>query len=438
MLVMKFGGTSVKDASAMESVINIVTSHASSETGTVVVLSATAGTTSQLLEMGLAASRGQEVEDLIREISHRHSAMLLSLAPDADIQVIASLCDQLRDYLHALSVLGECSDESLDTVASYGERLSTSILHESLQARGHGSTLIPATSLIATNSSFQQASVNRDTTTQQCRTELGLLLNSRSIIITQGFLGSTEDGRITTLGRGGSDYSAALIGRALSAREIQIWTDVSGVYSADPRIIQDAAPLETVSFDEMRTLALYGAKVLHPDTIVPAIEAAIPVRVLNTFAPSDIGTVITNESSTDADIHAITLVRPCLRVCCSGDAQFLLHLQSVLAQHILSYHATRSGVSLVVHVPTADARLAMEVALVGSQYSIEDVGLFVVTGPSAHRPHIVELISDKLSTYGDVIVTASLQPHCTMASVPLAACIDACNSVHGLIHPRHR
>lgn len=437
MLVMKFGGTSVQDAPAMESVINIVTSRAATETGTVVVLSATSGTTNSLLQMARAAARKSDVSEMLRELTDRHVSMLLALAPQASVECVTILCEQLHAYVRALAILGECSNESLDMVVSFGERLSTAILQAALQSHGVTSTLVPATSLIRTDDGFQQAIVDEVQTVQQCHDQLDPLLTPGSIVITQGFIGSTADGRVSTLGRGGSDYSAALIGSALGAKEIQIWTDVSGVYSADPRIILDARPLETISFDEMHTLALYGAKVLHPDTILPAIDASIPVRVLNTFEPNAAGTVITNASSTDADIHAVTLVRPCIRICCDGDEQSLLHLQSVVAKHLLSYHATRSGATFIVHIPTNEIRLAVEVALVGVKHTTDDVGLAVVTGPNVHKPAILELIAGELSSRESAVVTASLQPRCVMASVPLDVSFDACSSLHELIR-RHR
>ncbi len=321
MLVAKFGGTSVRDAGAMLGVMEILRSRIASHAQVVAVASATSGTTNTLL--ALAAHRDTDTETELRQ---RHHAIVDEAIGVTSIAhaAIDHLFDELATYLDALAILGECTDESRDTVVSFGERLSTTILHAICVHNGIDAVLVDARDLIRTDASYSSAAVDMDATRAQCAS---LRTHAAPLIITQGFIGATSDRRTTTLGRGGSDYTAAILGWACNASTIEIWTDVSGIYTCDPRVISDAAPIASLGFQHVRELALYGAKVIHPETIVPAVSASIPVRILNTFAPNEQGTtIVLNDATTDPQIAAVSILRDCHHV--QTSASVAAHLRS--------------------------------------------------------------------------------------------------------------
>lgn len=306
MIVAKFGGTSVRDAAAMLGVCNILRDRITLYGRVVAVASATSGTTNTLL--ALTQHRNRDLEVACRQRHHAIIDEAISATSEAHLAV-DTLFDELTRYLDALDVLGECTDESRDTVVAFGERLSTSILHAICVHHGINAELIDARRLVRTDHTYGNAVVDMPTTRDRC-----VMLRDRDtqLVITQGFVGATEDHRTTTLGRGGSDYTAAILGWACAATTIEIWTDVSGIYTCDPRVIPDAVPIPTLGFRQVRELALYGAKVIHPETILPAVSAGIPVRILNTFAPEESGTtIVSDEVPRDARITAVSILRGC-------------------------------------------------------------------------------------------------------------------------------
>ncbi len=309
MIVAKFGGTSVRDAAAMLGVCSILRDRITLHGRVVAVASATSGTTNTLL--ALTEHRNRDLEIACRQRHHAIIDEAISATSEAHIAVDA-LFNELARYLDALDVLGECTDESSDTVAAFGERLSTTILHAICVHHGINAELVDARQLIHTDDTYGNAVVDMPTTRDQCA-----LLRDRDtrLVITQGFVGATADHRTTTLGRGGSDYSAAILGWACDATTIEIWTDVSGIYTCDPRVIPDAVPIPTLGFRQVRELALYGAKVIHPETILPAVSAGIPVRILNTFSPEESGTtIVSDDVQSDARIAAVSILRGCSRL----------------------------------------------------------------------------------------------------------------------------
>ncbi|MBW7883460.1 MAG: aspartate kinase, partial [Caldilineaceae bacterium] len=209
------------------------------------------------------------------------------------------------------AVLGELTPRGLDVVSGLGERLAAPLLAAVLHAHGLRAEYVDATELIVTDQIFGGAAPIMELTEPRCQERLVPLLQSGIVPVVTGFIGATEDGTPTTLGRGGSDYSAAIIGAALEVDEIQIWTDVNGVMTADPRVVPNARSLRQLSYEEVAELAYYGAKVLHPKTVSPAIEKKIPVRVLNTFSPEHPGTLIVEKTKSDArgTVKAITAIR---------------------------------------------------------------------------------------------------------------------------------
>jgi aspartate kinase len=315
MIVMKFGGTSVEDARSMQTVIRIV--RREKDRHPVVVLSAISGATNLLLKAARTAQEGKldEAIQLLNDLLDRHVTLMENLINDRSIvqRLISSFkkrFEELRNLCHGIAILGELTDRSLDAIASVGEILSSLILAEAIRSEELPVKWVDARSFIITDSQFVSAVPQFDIIGARAKETLSPLLDSGTIAVTQGFIGSNANGVTTTLGRGGSDYSASIIGAALNAEEIQIWTDVDGVLTADPRIVARAQKLRIISFREAAELAYFGAKVLHPSTIFPAVKKNIPVIVLNSKRPENSGTrIISNPPKTSVPVKSIACKR---------------------------------------------------------------------------------------------------------------------------------
>lgn len=302
MKVMKFGGTSVADADAIRRVVAIVADERRGEAtaGPVLVVSALGGVTDRLLEVAARAKRGDAAQALalVDELYARHLETLAALAPGEHggpvPEAVDALFAQLRAIAGAVAVLHEASPRSLDAIAAIGELASSRIVTAALVAAGIPAAWADPRALVVTDEHFTAARPLADVIDVEVPAHLTPALRAGRVIVTGGFVGATERGITTTLGRGGSDYSAALIGAALGADEIQIWTDVDGMLTADPRVVDEPRLVPALSFAEAAELAYFGAKVLHPKTIQPAAAKNIPVRILNTFRPRASGTIITD------------------------------------------------------------------------------------------------------------------------------------------------
>ncbi len=300
MIVCKFGGTSVQDAEAMERVAKIVKDRL--RHNPVVVASAMGTTTTALLHCAEAAARGrkQEALDRLTKLREKHykeaQRLLTEKAQETVVETLSSHFKELSTLVKGLGILGELTPRSMDAVASFGERLSTLLLAEVLGGRGVPAHLMDARQLIITDENFSRAAPLFDLTDFAVRERLLPVIKSGKVPVVQGFIGSTRNGVTTTIGRGGSDYSAAIIGAALDAFDIQIWTDVDGIMTTDPRMVPEARRVRVISFDEAAELAYFGARVLHPATILPAVRKKIPVHVLNSYKPDQEGTLITDEA----------------------------------------------------------------------------------------------------------------------------------------------
>jgi aspartate kinase len=297
MIVMKFGGTSVEDAGAMRNVVDIVRRERGRPT--VVVLSAISGATNTLLSAASSAFEGKEDEALrlLNDLLERHVTVTENIIDDRSTlqQIIFSQrkrFEELKNLCHGIAILGELTNRSMDAIASVGELLSSQILSEAVAAAGLPVQLVDARTFMITDDKFASATPLFEQVDVKSKALITPLLAAGSVVVTQGFIGATTRGVTTTLGRGGSDYSASIIGAALDAEEIQIWTDVDGVLTADPRIAPLAQKLKVISFREASELAYFGAKVLHPNTILPAVRKNIPVVVLNSRRPESSGTRI--------------------------------------------------------------------------------------------------------------------------------------------------
>lgn len=287
MIVMKFGGSSVESREAIERVAGIV--HTRIAQQPVVVVSAMGKTTNKLLAIADAAVKGDR-ENALAQLDQLKSFHLReSTGVESEI---AGLFEELRELVRGLAVMGELTPRAIDTVGSYGERISSIIVAEIFRRCGMPAIHLDSRKFIVTDARHTHAAPLFDETNRR----LAALRDLEGVIVMGGFIGSTPDGVTTTLGRGGSDYTAAIVGAGVGADEIQIWTDVDGMLTADPRILPGGHRVKVCSFAEAAELAYFGAKVLHPATVIPAIEKNIPVRILNSRRPEVEGTLIVAEA----------------------------------------------------------------------------------------------------------------------------------------------
>src|SRR5688572_7317916 len=306
MVVQKFGGTSVADPSAIRRLIEIVRQARTRDgRGPAVVVSAMSGVTDALLGVAAAAgtARTDEALSRVEQLRDRHLTAAVDLVPGAEHAAlaahIADSFDQLAAVVRALGVLREVSPRTLDVVAAMGELLNSRLVTAALVEAGIPAEWVDARRAIVTNDDHTRAAPQMRETNAALRASVLSVIEAGRVPVLGGFVGATPEGHTTTLGRGGSDYSGALVGAGIDAKEIQIWTDVDGMLSADPRIIKSPRLVPRLSFAEAAELAYFGAKVLHPSTILPAVERNIPVRILNTMRPEGPGTLITAEPSLD-------------------------------------------------------------------------------------------------------------------------------------------
>jgi bifunctional aspartokinase / homoserine dehydrogenase 1 len=299
--VMKFGGTSVGDACCIRQVAEIII-NASRESEVVVVVSAMRGVTDKLIEAAKCAEAGERkrVEGIFGELRSRHeeAARILIRSEERRKSIAGTVQDIFEGghrLCHETTLRRELTAKACDAISSLGERLCAPLVAAALAERGAACEAIDATEVVVTDAYHGAAEPCMDATRERCRARLSALLERGAIPVVTGFIGATADGALTTLGRGGSDYSATIVGAALNADEVIIWTDVDGLLTADPRIVSDARIIAEISYPEASALAGFGAKVLHPKTIHALTRSGIPVWIRNTFAPERQGTKITPE-----------------------------------------------------------------------------------------------------------------------------------------------
>ena len=313
VVVMKFGGTSVENAAAIRRLIGIVQSRRGSRP--VLVVSALAKVTDQLLEAGNGAANGHLGAALaaVRDIYVRHEKIADSLvegsAYSALDRELRGEFRALESLLHDLEGSRRLDLRSQDQLLGFGECFSSRLVKEALRQAGVNAAHVDARACIVTDDRHGQAGPLWDVTNQQLQDTLGPLLESGRIPVLGGFIAATQDGVPTTLGRGGSDFSAAIVGAALCASRVEIWTDVDGVMTTDPKLCSEAHVIRKMSFDEAAELAQFGAKVLHPATLAPAMRENIPVYVLNSRRPEGEGTEISARAKTGNAVSAITARR---------------------------------------------------------------------------------------------------------------------------------
>ena len=299
MHILKFGGTSVGSVESIKQVIAIIEKHRQNGDEIAVVLSAMAGVTNQLIEIGRMAITGEtDYMELVRRIEDRHFNVIKALIPVKEqgkvVAHVRGIINELEDLLRGVSLIRELTLRTHDLITSFGERLSTTIIAECVRSAGITAQFLDARTIIKTDAQFGQADVNYTLTNELIKAHFDKVagLPGTPVQLITGFIGSTEKNETTTLGRGGSDYTASIIGAALNAQIIDIWTDVDGMMTADPRKVPNAFNIPTITYAEAMELSHFGAKVIYPPSLQPAFARNIPIRVLNTFNPLHEGTLV--------------------------------------------------------------------------------------------------------------------------------------------------
>jgi aspartokinase/homoserine dehydrogenase 1 len=353
-LVMKFGGTSVGTAEAMAQAVEIVRSTRQDWPRLVTVTSALSGVTNLLLDVAAKAEKGDVsgIDPALKKMQEMHATIVWALISDPArrgrvLAEIAGLLDEFSSLCKAIAVLGEATPRALDAVASLGERMSVRLLAAALEQVAVPAQAVDATQLILTDDCYQNAHPDLEATMLRTRAKLEPILNTGETAVVTGFIASTAKGVTTTLGRGGSDYTAGILGAVLPADEVWIWTDVDGVMTADPRVVPEARTIPELTYREIAELAYYGAKVLHPKTIRPVIEAGIGLRICNTFNPSNPGTRLVENGANghDGEIKAVTAIQHQRLVTIEGRG--MLGVPGVAARAFAAVASTGTSVPLI-------------------------------------------------------------------------------------------
>ena len=462
-LVMKFGGTSVGSVDALVSVTRIIRDARKEWSRVVVVTSAMSGVTNLLLDSAILAAQGRvdalsNVESTLKE---KHFSVAEALITDQDLrettkQEISDLVLSLVDLCKAMAVLGEASPRAMDTVASLGERMSVRLLAAVVNDAGIKARAVPSTQFVVTNAHYQNAHPDFKATTEKTRALLNPLMDAGFVPITTGFIGATPEGAITTLGRGGSDYSAAIIGAVLPADDVWIWTDVDGVMTTDPRIEPKAQTLPEINYSEIAELAYYGAKVLHPKTIRPVLDAGIGLRICNTFNPSHPGTrlIASVKSNGKVDgkvIKAVTAIRRQRLVTIEGRG--MLGVPGVAARAFGAVASTGTSVPLITQasseqsicfavpseladsvVATLEKAFASEIADddIDRVWATDDISIITVVGAGMrHTPGVSGRVFSQLGNNG-VNVLAIAQGSSEVSISLVVAAVDTESAVKAL------
>ena len=476
MIVMKFGGTSVGTTDSIDSVAKIVACAVEKQAerapaapnggpeedspGVLVVVSAMSGVTNTLIDAAQTAAAGDETpyRDARSQLLVRHQVVAGQLIEDgAERAALGRLFDnRLREFERlclSITVLGELTQRGLDVVSGVGERLSAPLLAAVLRARGVKAQFVDAGELIITDDQYGSANPLMGPTVARCRDRLLPMLQGGVVPVVTGFVGATENGVPTTLGRGGSDYSAAILGAALDAAEIQVWTDVDGVMTADPRIVANARSMAELSYEEVAELAYYGAKVLHPKTVTPAVDRKIPLRVLNTFNPGHPGTrIVERTRELRHGVKAITAVRDLRMITISGRGMIGVPgiaartFDAVARQHsnvlMISQGSSEQSICFVVPESEGEAVIAAlkeEFARELAQHMIEEINsqpdiviVAVIGAGMKGTPGIAARVFSALGAQGiNVIAIAQGSSEANISLVVLqASADDAIRAIH--------
>jgi aspartate kinase len=396
-IVMKFGGTSVATGENIRRVANLVADNAKQGCSVIVVVSALDGTTDKLSEAAEKAKKGNNeyIRRFKQELLERHLKAAAKAIENKRIrkeveQVIEKTIDELEKVLTGISYVGEVTPKSKDYVLSFGERLSAPIVWGALRGLKLETQYFTGKEAgIVTDSNFGEASPLMNVTIHQLREKIGPLLEKRIVPVVTGYLAATQDGVVTTLGRGGSDYTATLLGAALAADEVWIWTDVDGIMTADPKIIPSAKMLSELSYQEAAEMAIFGAKAMHPRALEPVMKENIPARIRNVFNPENPGTLISSkQTAKQIDVvKAVALIRDVAMINVSGAGMVgapgsYAKIFEVLGKNninvmMISTAVSEANISLVIRRNLLGRALStLEIALLGrglvSEVTAED------------------------------------------------------------------
>lgn len=464
-LVMKFGGTSVGGPQAIRQGIEIVRDAKTDWQNVAVVVSAMSGVTDRLLESANRAVAGDEsaAHQAATDLREKHLSALTKLAPagteerETVERLVERLLDEFEALCHAIRVLGEATPRALDAIASLGERMSAPLVAAALRSAGVPASAVDARDVLVTDEVYQSASPDMPATKQRAEQVIRPLFAAGIIPVITGFLGASPGGTVTTLGRGGSDYSGAIFAVALEAQELWIWTDVSGVMSADPRIEPAARTLPEVTYREISELAFYGAKVLHPKTIRPALEGGIALWVKNTFAPASACTrIVADGNGARGDVRAVTAIRGQCLLTVEGRGMLgvpgiAARLFSAVARGktsvvMISQASSEQSICFVVPYASREAVVAVVEEEFRQEIARRDIDRVQATGDCAivtvvgagmrSTPGIAGRVFSAIGGEGvNVIAIAQGSSECSISLVVDAPEADrAVRAVHGLIH----
>ncbi len=385
-IVMKFGGTSIATGENIRHVANIVADSVKQGYRVVVVVSALAGITNQLIEEAEQAKKGNEkqIREFTKKLVEKHLAAVTKAMENKRIQreieeIIKTTVDELEKVFTGICYVGELTSKSKDYVLSFGERLSAPIVWGALRGLKLETQYFTGKEVgIVTDSNFGEANPLMNVTTQQLKERIEPLFERSVIPVVAGYIAATQDGVITTLGRGGSDYTATLIGVALAADEVWIWTDVEGIMTADPKIVPSAKMLPKLSYGEATEMAIFGAKAMHPSALEPVIKEHIPVRIRNVFNPENPGTLIADEQeakSTDV-VKAVALIKDVAMINVNGAGMVgapgsYAKIFDVLGKNnvnimMISTAVSEANMSLIIRRSLVERALStLEIALLG-------------------------------------------------------------------------
>ncbi|MBM4424155.1 MAG: aspartate kinase [Chloroflexi bacterium] len=461
-LVMKFGGTSVGGAEAMAKSAEIVRAAKKDWPQVAVIVSAMSGVTDALLKGAHTAAAGdaETFRHIAKELHAKHEIAIHDLV--GAIRE-SPLRENIEPYLaefeslcHAVNILGEASPRAIDAISSLGERMSIHLIAARLREIGIEAEAVEASELILTDDMFGSANPQMEETAAKCELRLRPLMRRGGVPVITGFIGATRSGAVTTLGRGGSDYSAGIIGAAMAADEVWIWTDVNGVMTADPRVAADAQTLPELSFREISELAYYGAKVLHPKTIRPVIERGIQLWIKNTFNPSHPGTLIVPDNGRAAGaIKAVTAIKGQSLITIEGRGMLgvpgvaartfgavarsrvsVTLITQASSEQSICFSAPSASVSRVIAALEEEFRLELARRDIDSVTAINDAVIVTVVGAGMkYTPGLAGKIFSALGSANvNVIAIAQGSSECSISLVVDAKEADeAVRAIHDLI-----
>lgn len=463
LLTMKFGGTSVGSPEALAQAALIILEQSQRWDRVVVVVSAMNGVTDALTRGAVTAAAGddQTYRALVTDLRARHYGTVATLfSPDGERARLLGMVDEYLDefaaFCRSVHILGEVTPRAMDAITSLGERINARIMAALLRKHGLRSEAVDATELIVTDDTFQNAVPLMDKTRDRVLASLVPLMDGQNIPVVTGFIGATEQGVTTTLGRGGSDYSAAILGSCLDADEVWIWTDVDGVMTADPRLVPEARVIPALSASEVSELAYFGAKVLHPRTIWPVIERGIPLWVKNTFNPSCPGTRIVPElESSPGAIKAVTAIQGMSLVTVEGRGMMgvpgiaartfaavasqgasVLMISQASSEQSICFVLPTQAVSSVVHAIEKEMALELSRRDINRVWSLDNVVIVTAVGAGIRStPGVAARIFGALGRAGiNVIAIAQGSSECSISLVVSSElAVEAVRQIHSQV-----